>query len=202
MPQVASSVSSGRPYRNRMTPRSMAMPTRPVNRKATGMAIATRVVEQPGRQIAHEFLHHERGVGAQHHHLAVRHVDDAHDAEGDGEPDGRQQQHGAEREAVPEVLHHLPAGEMLVDGRDGFGRRAPAPLAGKSAGRLPSSPRASWSLRSRMTPMASTLSTSFDDGCGQDDRGARLQHRLLDARVGLLGQAPLRGRAAPWHRAT
>ena len=37
-------------------------------------------------------------------------------------------------------------------------------VAGKSAGRLPSSPRASWSLRSRMTPTASTLSTSFEDG--------------------------------------
>ena len=107
-----------------MTPRSMAMPTRPVNRKADGNGDRHRIVEQPRRQVAHEFLHHERGIGAQHHHLAVRHVDDAHDAEGDGEPDGREQQDGAERQAVPEVLDHLPAGEILVDGRNRIGCRA------------------------------------------------------------------------------
>ncbi|MNU56981.1 hypothetical protein D3C71_460890 [compost metagenome] len=40
-PQVASSVSSGRPYRKRITPRSMTKPTKPVTRKATGSAIAS-----------------------------------------------------------------------------------------------------------------------------------------------------------------
>ena len=41
MPQVASSVSSGRPYRKRMTPRSIAMPTSAATRNASGMAMAS-----------------------------------------------------------------------------------------------------------------------------------------------------------------
>ena len=36
MPQVASSVSSGRPYNQRITLRSSAMPTRPETTNATG----------------------------------------------------------------------------------------------------------------------------------------------------------------------
>jgi hypothetical protein len=56
-----------------------------------------RIIEQPGVAAADDFLHHEGRVGAEHHHLAMRHVDDAHDAEGDGEADGGQQQHRAER---------------------------------------------------------------------------------------------------------
>ena len=38
----------------------------------------------------------------------MRHVDDAHDAEGDGQPGGGQQQHRAEREAVERALQHGP----------------------------------------------------------------------------------------------
>ncbi len=49
---------------------------------------------------AEDLLHHEGGVGAEHDHLAVRHVDDAHDAEGDGEPDGGEQQDAAEADAL------------------------------------------------------------------------------------------------------
>ena len=45
-------------------------------------------------------LHHVGGVGAEHHQLAVRHVDDAHDAEGDRQADRDQHQHRAE--AQPE----------------------------------------------------------------------------------------------------
>ena len=41
LPQVASRVSSGRPYRKRITPRSMAMPTSPATRKASGTAISS-----------------------------------------------------------------------------------------------------------------------------------------------------------------
>ena len=42
-------------------------------------------------------LHDEGRIGAEHDHLAMRHVDDAHHAEGDGKPDRRQQQDAAER---------------------------------------------------------------------------------------------------------
>ena len=38
----------------------------------------------------------------------MRHVDDAHHAEGDGKTDRGQQQHRAERKAVPGVLHGRP----------------------------------------------------------------------------------------------
>ena len=44
-------------------------------------------------------LHDVGRVGAEHHQLAVRHVDDAHDAERDGQPDGDQHEHRAEAEA-------------------------------------------------------------------------------------------------------
>ena len=116
MPQVASSVSSGRPYRKRMTPRSIAMPTSAGDQERERDGDGERVVEQAGRVGADHLLHDEGRVGAEHHHLAVRHVDDAHHAEGDGEADGGQQQHRAEREAVPEVLRHVPGGEAVVDG--------------------------------------------------------------------------------------
>ncbi len=47
------------------------------------------------------------------------HVDDPHDAEGDGQADGGQQQDRAERQAVPDVLRGTPQFQVLADG---FGR--------------------------------------------------------------------------------
>ena len=49
MPQVASSVSSGRPYRKRMTLRSSAMPTSAETANATGTAAARYQSKAPGR---------------------------------------------------------------------------------------------------------------------------------------------------------
>jgi hypothetical protein len=46
-------------------------------------------------------------VGAEHHQLAVRHVDDAHDAEGDGEADGHQ--HEDRPELSPKNSVSIPA---------------------------------------------------------------------------------------------
>ena len=43
--------------------------------------------------VRHRELHDVGRVGAQHHQLAVRHVDDAHDAERDRQPDGDQHEH-------------------------------------------------------------------------------------------------------------
>ena len=65
-----------------------------------------------------------RRVGAQHHQLAVRHVDDAHHAERDGEANRDQHEHGAETQAEEE---HLDAGVEAprgVDALNGLGRRA------------------------------------------------------------------------------
>ena len=47
----------------------------------------------PLEMLGHELLYHVGGVGAEHDHLAVGHVDDTHDAEGDGKSDGGEQQH-------------------------------------------------------------------------------------------------------------
>ena len=84
-----------------MTRRSIATPTAPATRKASGNAIGERPLRQRRRQQA---LHDEGRVGAEHHHFAMRHVDDAHDAEGDREADRGEQQHRRRRDAVPEVL--------------------------------------------------------------------------------------------------
>ena len=89
---------------------------------------------RPGALVRIELLHDEGGVGAEHHHLAMRHVDDAHDAEGDGKADGGKQQHRAEREAVPDVLRHVPDGEPIVDGRRWRRRRRAARRPAGSAG--------------------------------------------------------------------
>ncbi len=73
-----------------------------------------RGVEEVRRRGANDLLHDEGRGGTQHDHLAMRHVDDAHGAEGDGKSDGRQQQHGAERDAVPDILRGFPGGQRLA----------------------------------------------------------------------------------------
>ena len=80
----------------------------------------------------------EGHVGAEHHHLAMGHVDDAHDAEGDGEPDGGEQQHRAERDAVPGVLRRLQMASSLEIERDRAGGSRVTD-AGVSAGSADSS---------------------------------------------------------------
>ena len=66
----------------------------------------------------HEHLHDVSGVGAEHHHLAMRHVDDAHHAEGDGQADGGEQQHGSGGNPIPAVLRQPPQQQRAVDGGD------------------------------------------------------------------------------------
>ena len=51
MPQVASSVSSGRPYKNRITLRSMSAPTSAALPKATGSAASKYQSNQPGNAV-------------------------------------------------------------------------------------------------------------------------------------------------------
>ena len=102
-----------------MTRRSISTPTAAATTKASGMAKASDQLCSDGRQ---EELDDIGRVGAEHHHLAVRHVDDAHDAEGDGEADGGEQQHRRSGEAVPEVLRRAPE-QRAASGW----RRAPNP---------------------------------------------------------------------------
>ena len=64
--------------------------------------------KSPGALVADQLLGHEGRVGADHDQLAMRHVDDAHHPEGDGEPDRGEQQHRAERQPEPDVLRLAP----------------------------------------------------------------------------------------------
>jgi hypothetical protein len=54
--------------------------------------------------VRHQLLHHVNGVRAQHHQLAVRHVDHAHDAEGHRQANAGQHQHRAQAEAEKQCL--------------------------------------------------------------------------------------------------
>ena len=116
-------------------------------------------VEEARKRGADHLLHDEGGVGAEHHHLAMRHVDDAHDAEGDGKADGREQQDRSERKAVPEVLADVPererAGYAWRRRRSPLRRPRPPRRCSRRAG-----PCASREPRSEMVSTAATLSAS------------------------------------------
>ena len=115
MPQVASSVSSGRPYRKRMTLRSSTMPTSADAANATGTAATQVEVERAGRVRAEQVLHDVRRVRADHDELAVRHVDDAHQAVGDRETQRGEQQDAAEAHAAEHAADHLAGREPALD---------------------------------------------------------------------------------------
>ena len=80
MPHVASSVSSGRPYRNRITVRSSTMPVSRGRGERRRQRREQIEVERARKVGAKEILHDVGRVGADHDELAVRHVDDAHRA--------------------------------------------------------------------------------------------------------------------------
>ncbi len=69
----------------------------------------------PGSVAAEQVLDHVGRVGADHDQLAVRHVDDAHQPVGDGEPQRSEQQHAAEAHAAEDAPDHLAGGEAAVD---------------------------------------------------------------------------------------
>ena len=71
---------------------------------------------QPARQPgAEQRLHHIGNVGADHQQLAMRHIDHAHQPEGDGQPQRRQQQHAAQAQAVEEIACPFDGGQAAVD---------------------------------------------------------------------------------------
>ncbi len=115
-------------------PRSMPRPTAPDTRKASGSAIASDQSSIPGAEVRDDLLHHEGGVGAEHDHFAMRHVDDAHDAEGDGKADRGQQQHGAERDAVARHSDRHPRSQ-------GSPRPCRLPMPRRPSTRHPNRPR-------------------------------------------------------------
>ena len=116
----------------------------------------------------------------------MRHVDHAHDAEGDGKADGGEQQYRAERNAVPGVLHRVPQHQAVVDRGDGGGRGLHDRRrgAGRQAGEEPE--------RLLVAALAhhvdgGELVLILGIGTEENDRRARLQQRTLDPRVLLLG---------------
>ena len=167
-------------------PRSIASPTAPATRKASGSAIASDQSNRPGAGRADDVLHDEGGVGAEHHHLAMRHVDDAHDAEGDGEADRRQQQHRAERDAVPDVLAGGPQRQrrssILAIAAEAASFSAPselASIAGQQRQRLAVAARGDQIDRRELFGLGQI---------GHQHGGsARLLEPGLDAGIGLLG---------------
>ena len=84
------------------------------------MATGSDQSSPAGKLGAAELLDDVGGVGAEHHHLAMRHVDDAHHAEGDGEADRGQQQDRAQADAVDHVLRR---GDELAGGARSRSRR-------------------------------------------------------------------------------
>ena len=126
-------------------------------------------------------------VGAEHHHLAVRHVDDAHHAEGDGEADRGEQQHRAERKRRTRRSAAGPTARGCLDRGDRAAARLARPPAACPPAAPDSSASASWSPRPRITATASSLSASLASRRIEDDGGARLAQRPLD-----------RGNRFPW----
>ena len=111
----------------------MSTPASPATRNAAG--IATRIDAPMWFGISS--LHDVGGVGAEHHQLAVRHVDDAHDAERDGEADRDQHQHRAEAEAEEQRLDRRSRARAPIDAIDGAaGGRARTSASGST--KLPS----------------------------------------------------------------
>ncbi len=168
-----------------MMPRSMATPTSAGDDEGERQGDGQRPVEQPRRVDADDLLHDEGGVGAEHHHLAMGHVDDPHDAEGDGQTDGRQQQDRAQRQAVPEVLQDIPQRQRALDDADR--------LVGRGEHRRGRRRRQAGEQRQRV--LVAAVADDGDGGelvrfarpaHGEDDGGARLFLHALDVRV-LLG---------------
>ncbi len=176
-----------------MMSRSMATPMAPATRKAMRQGDEQRGVHETGGDGADGLLHDEGRVGADHHHFAVRHVDDAHDAEGDGETDGGEQQDRTERQAVPDVLSRLPDRQSAPDA-DGGALGCLAHPRGRVGGQ-----RAEHGERV-------LVAAALDDGDGGDavrlrcagigdeDGGAGLLHQRLDAGIAFLADGGLERR--------
>ena len=144
-----------------------------------------RVVEQRGIAGADGFLHHEGDIGPDHDHLAVRHVDDAHHPEGDGQTNSREQQNRTERQPVPGVLHGRPQREVTLNGRRRIGRgardrrRLIAGQPGQQRQRFLIAPRLDGGDGLKLFGVGGVF-------LEQQDRRARLGKRQLRGLVGLL----------------
>ena len=93
-PQVTSRVSSGRWYIRRSSVTSSSTPEQTADQERDRQRH-----QQRDAGVGEHLLHDERGVGAGHDELAVRHVDDAHLAEGQRQAERGEQQHRADADS-------------------------------------------------------------------------------------------------------
>ena len=152
-----------------------------------------RPLHQTGRGGDDDLLDDIGRVSAEHHHLAVRHVDDAHHAERDGKTDRGEQQDRAERQAVIDVLKPAPVNErgfdVLYSLDGGFahgGRFRGAQTRQETQGLLVA---AVDDDRDRCEPIELGRARVL-----KGDRGARLCQGRLDGRNGFLADRLLDGR--------
>ena len=123
----------------------------------------------------------------------MRHVDHAHHAEGDGKPDGGEEQHRAERNAVPGVLHRLPDGEPILDGADRgcSACRDRRGNVGRQAGQEPKGLLVT-ALADHVDGRELVFFAAFV--AREDDSSARFDQRALHACIMLLRQRRFDGR--------
>jgi hypothetical protein len=172
-----------------MTARSIAKPAAPETRKARNRD-GERVVEQYGRVVADRLLHDEGRVGAEHHHLAMRHVDDAHHPEGDGEADRGEEQHRSERQPVPDILRRVPDRKVLMDVRNRGG--GGVLHRGGRIGRKGAQDRHRIVVASRGDDFDGINAIRFRGFVVRDENGRpRLLQNLLDRRIGFPGDRSL-----------
>ena len=124
-------------------------------------------------------LHDVGRVGAEHHQLAVRHVDDAHDAERDRQADGDQHQHRAEAQAEEQRLDAGVERARLIDAM----RRRRAAAVRTSLVGFDEAAVGAPSRRSAVEPVA--------------DVRAQAARQRLDRGEARLGCRRCRGRPAP-----
>ena len=151
--------------------------------------------EQRGRQPGlKDALHDVGGVGADHHQLAVRHVDHAHQSVGDGQAQRGQKQHRAQADAAEDGVEAVAPdqrGVDILDGRmDGVLHRRVA-LLGQS-------------LVQEQLGLGVAVAAQFLGrgqaldlvAAAQQARGAHQFELRLDLRMGLGGQRPVDQRHA------
>ena len=143
--------------------RSIRTPTR----RPPGMRAEPRSQATNRTDLAHRsgrFLDHIGRVGAEHHHLAMRHVDDTHLAEGDGKSDSREQEDRAEAYAEYQSSARQPTAPDAVRSRLTPAFAAARTAGEASAGTERSSAAASSSPRSLKVCTAAIRSASGASG--------------------------------------
>ena len=168
-----------------MTLRSSTAPTSAATRKEAGIADQDVAVEGAGRVGPEQVLHDVGRVGADHHQLAVRHVDDAHQAVGDRQAERDQQQDRAEADAGEEHAEPLAPGEAAAHRVERLLQRRAHLRVGLAAGAEPLLQQArdrALAARRQLLGRGQALAAVRR---GDQDRGAHALEVRLQRRIGL-----------------